>query len=281
MIYVGTSGFHFDDWKDVFYPPHLKKKEWLPWYTRHFPALEINSTYYRIPSPATFESIHSRTPDGYPIILKLHGDVTHARIDTEWSVGALLESAAPLVNAGKVSGLLAQFPYSFRRNGENREYLARLRAAVPDDLPLFVEFRHATWSAPATFDFLRESRIGYCAVDEPSLRDLMPPLAKETNGIAYIRLHGRNGEAWWGNAGTTKEGAKGRGKGKGDRYDYLYSEEELREWVDRVKELRKITDRTYIFFNNCFAGQAVRGAKLMQAMLDIPRSGEEQVRLDL
>jgi len=284
VILVGTSGFHFADWKDVFYPTHLKKAEWLEWYVRHFPTLEINSTYYRIPTRTTFESIDRRTPDGYPIVLKTHSDVTHARVDMKWSVGALLESAAPLVESGKMSALLAQFPYSFRNTEENRSYLSDLREAVPQDVPLFVEFRRAEWAEAATFTRLRDEGIGYCAVDEPELRGLMPRVVEETNGTGYVRLHGRNEESWWGESGADR-GKGGEGKDdlgkKGDRYDYLYSEEELREWVEKVKELQKLTDRTFIFFNNCFAGQAVRGAKLIQAMLDIPRTGEEQVRLDL
>lgn len=285
MILVGTSGFHFADWKDVFYPSHLKRTEWLPWYVRHFPTLEINSTFYRIPSRTTFESFDRRTPGGYPIVLKTHGDVTHARVDTEWSIATLLESAAPIIDSGKLSALLAQFPYSFRNNEKNRDYLSRIRAAVPAEFPLFVEFRQEGWAVPDTFSFLRREEIGYCAVDEPSLRGLMPRVARETNGTAYIRLHGRNAESWWGDGERDDPGQDdsegGSGGGKGDRYDYLYSEEELREWVEKVRELQKLTDKTFVFFNNCFAGQAVRGAKLIQAMLDIPRTGEEQVRLDL
>jgi uncharacterized protein YecE (DUF72 family) len=284
VILVGTSGFHFADWKDVFYPSHLKKSEWLQLYVRHFPTLEINSTYYRIPSRTTFESFDKRTPDGYPIVLKTHSDVTHARVDMKWSIGALLESAAPLVDSGKLSALLAQFPYNFRNTDENRTYLSDLRGAVPQSVPLFVEFRRSDWATSSTFTLLRNEGIGFCGVDEPELSGLMPRVVEETNGTGYVRLHGRNEKSWWGDSGDD-EGKGGGGNTdtaeKSDRYDHLYSEDELREWVEKVKELQKITDKTFVFFNNCFAGQAVRGAKLMQAMLDIPRTGEEQVRLDL
>ncbi len=281
MILVGTSGYHFADWKDTFYPSHLKKNEWLSWYVRHFPTVEINSTYYRIPSRTTFESIDKRTPHGYPIVLKTHGDVTHARVDTEWSIATLLESAAPIVEAGKMCALLAQFPYSFRNNRENRDYLSRLRTAVPAEIPLFVEFRQDGWADSDVFSFLKREEIGFCAVDEPSLHGLMPRVTETTNGTGYIRLHGRNAKSWWGDDEGDDRGGSDPTGGKGDRYDYLYSEEELKEWVEKVRELQKLTDKTFVFFNNCFAGQAVRGAKLIQAMLDIPRTGEEQVRLDL
>ncbi len=273
MILVGTSGFHFEDWKGVFYPSHLKKSEWLSWYVRHFPTLEINSTYYRVPSVRTFEGFDERTPDGYPIVLKVHGDVTHKREHTEWSIGHLLESAEPIRRSGKIAALLAQFPWGFRSGPENRDYLGRVRDAVPEEIPLFVEFRHAGWISESTFRFLRNSNIGYCSVDEPNLKGLVPSVAFQTNGCGYVRLHGRNRESWW-DSGEKSEG-------KSDRYDHLYTEEELKEWVGKIRDLQKQADRTFVYFNNCYAGQAIRGAKLMQAMLDLPRTGEEQTTLDL
>ncbi|MFH1277948.1 MAG: DUF72 domain-containing protein [Candidatus Eisenbacteria bacterium] len=268
MILVGTSGFHFDDWVGPFYPPYLKKSEHFAWYVRHFPALEVNGTYYRIPATGTFDRWNRISPDGYPFVVKFHGDVTHGRRNPEDSVYRLMQALEPIRSSGKLAGLLAQFPWGFREGEEEREYLRRVRRLVPESDPVFVEFRHAGWDSPETYRFLEDERFGFCSVDEPALGGLMPPVARQTNGIGYVRLHGRNEKAWWGGEG-------------GDRYDYLYSDEELGEWVERVREFETSTARSYVFFNNCYAGQAVRGAKRMQELLGIPPTGEEAPSLDL
>ncbi|MFH1680205.1 MAG: DUF72 domain-containing protein [Candidatus Eisenbacteria bacterium] len=269
MILVGTSGFSFDDWVGVFYPPYLKKSEHFAWYLRHFPALEVNSTYYRIPARSLFERWARLAPDRYPFIVKLHGDVTHKRRNTRDSIANLVRAVEPLRAAGKLAGWLAQFPWSFREGQEERRYLSEVRSLLPSDDPLFAEFRRDEWDNGETYRFLEEEKIGFCAVDEPRLTGLMPPVAKATNGIGYVRLHGRNAKAWWGPEGS------------GDRYDWLYSDQELREWVGRIRDLDRETSRAFVFFNNCYAGQAVRGAKRMQELLGIPLTGEEAQTLDL
>lgn len=260
MILVGTSGFHFDDWVGPFYPPYLKKSDHFAWYVRHFPALEVNGTYYRIPARGTFDRWDRTSPDRYPFVVKVHGDVTHKRTNPEDSIYSLMQALEPIRSSGKLAGLLAQFPWGFRAGEEERGYLRRVRRLVPEEDPLFVEFRHAGWDSPETYRFLEDERLGYCAVDEPPLEGLMPPVARQTNGVGYFRLHGRNEKAWW---------------GEGDRYDYLYSDRELREWVEKVNEIDALTGRSYVFFNNCHAGQAVRGAKRMQELLGIPTTGDE------
>jgi uncharacterized protein YecE (DUF72 family) len=120
--------------------------------------------------------------------------------------------------------------------------------------PLFVEFRHSSWITPELEPSLREHRIGYCAVDEPQLEGLLPPLTLLTTEDAYVRLHGRNARTWW-------------GRGEGDRYDYDYNREELGEWLRKIAALAEQARRTYLFFNNCHAGQAARNASLMKEML--------------
>jgi len=266
VILVGTSGFSFEDWNGVFYPPYLKSGDRFAWYIRHFPSLEVNATYYRIPSSRTFEKWARVSPDGYPFIVKLHGNVTHKRREPRDSILELLHAVDPLHRTGRLAGILAQFPWGFQEGEEERRYLSSIRSWLPDDQPLFAEFRNERWNKPDTYRFLEDERIGFCCVDEPKLEGLMPPVTKQTNGTGYVRLHGRNAETWWGG---------GEEEGKGDRYDHLYTEEELSEWVDRVRELERMTDRTYLFFNNCHAGQAVRGAKRMQELLGIPLTGDE------
>lgn len=265
MILVGTSGFSFDDWNGVFYPPTVRKSDRFAWYLRHFSTVEINSTYYRIPSPGVFEKMNAISPGDFSFHVKVHADVTHKRKDPGFSTDRLLEAVEPIRSSGKLAGILAQFPYSFRDTSENRHYISTVRSLHPREIPLFIEFRHSDWNSPEIYRFLEEEGIGYCSVDEPQLNGLLPPDSRETNGTGYVRFHGRNEKNWWG--------------GEGDRYDYLYSDEELQEWVDKIRDLERVTERTFVFFNNCHAGQAVRGAKRLQSMLGIPLMGEEWERL--
>jgi uncharacterized protein YecE (DUF72 family) len=124
------------------------------------------------------------------------------------------------------------------------------------DAPVFVEFRHDSWACDETFAELRELGLGFCAVDEPRLRGLFPAIVRETNGIGYVRFHGRNAKSWW-------------GKGGGDRYNYDYPDSELREWIAVIRDLESVTTDTYLFFNNCHAGRAAHNAKRMEELLEL------------
>lgn len=255
MIVIGTSGYSFDDWVGPFYPADLPKGNRLKFYTGHFPVVEVNSTYYRVPHAAVFHQMEKKTPDGFEFLVKLHSNQTHTRKEVDETTTALLESVSPLVRAGKFAGFLAQFPWAFRAGAVGTDHLARLRALIPAELPFYVEFRHASWMTEETFDTLRGLGIGYCSVDEPKLAGLLPPVARATGAPGYVRFHGRNAKTWW-------------GRGEGDRYDYSYTEEELREWVKKIRELERETGKVYVFFNNCHAGQAVKGAKMMAGLLE-------------
>jgi uncharacterized protein YecE (DUF72 family) len=170
-------------------------------------------------------------------------------------VSEFLRCLEPLREAGRFHGVLAQFPWRFRNTPESREHLHVLRDSLAG-VPLFVEFRHDSWAEEEVFQSLADQGMGYCSVDEPSLRGLMPPVARLTADTAYVRFHGRNARNWW-----------GRGEEKGDRYDYDYRREELAEWLGKIRELAERAKKTYVFFNNCHAGQAARNARLMIDML--------------
>jgi uncharacterized protein YecE (DUF72 family) len=257
-IIVGTSGYSFPDWIGPFYPPGIRASEQLPFYARHFGAVEVNVTYYRPPDARMLQQMERKTPEGFRFTVKLNRAMTHEGSRDPALYREFIAAMQPLRDAGKYDGLLAQFPWSFGNNPENRAQVAAIRGLLPDE-PLFAEFRHRSWIAPELEPLLREHRIGYCAVDEPPLEGLMPPIVLRTTEDAYIRFHGRNTETWW---------AKSE---PGDRtqlrYDYAYRPEELGEWVKKVAELAEQARRTYLFFNNCHAGQAARSAKLMQELL--------------
>ncbi|HEY6867999.1 MAG TPA: DUF72 domain-containing protein [Candidatus Eisenbacteria bacterium] len=287
-ILIGTSGYSFADWVGPFYPSGTRSGDFLPFYARHFDAVEVNSTYYRIPHPRVIEQMERKTPPGFHFVVKLNQAMTHEGARDPDLYREFLAAIEPLKAAGKYDGLLAQFPWAFKRTPASLAHLDAMRGHLAGE-PLFVEFRHASWNDPATAPWLRERGLGFCAVDEPALEGLMPPVIMVTSEDAYVRFHGRNAANWWGGSGRMMGGAapvpppppapSAQGglfaadappaprRAAGDRYDYDYSERELREWLGRIQELAQQARRTYLFFNNCHAGQAARNAKLMQALM--------------
>jgi len=255
MIYkIGTSGYSYEDWRGVFYPPDLPGNQMLEYYAQHFNTVEINSTYYAIPNPAVFFHLGRKTPDNFEFIVKTHQETTHVRQNNEQAMADIIKAIKPLDEMGKFCGFLAQFPYSFKNTPENRDYLMKTRE-LAGIYPLFVEFRNWTWNRAEIFEFLRENGIGYVNVDQPRLRGLLPPREIVTIDLGYVRFHGRNKKEWW--EGTNET-----------RYNYLYSRDELSEWMIRIAHILKKTYKTYIFFNNHPQGRAVQNARMLKEMLE-------------
>jgi uncharacterized protein YecE (DUF72 family) len=252
-IRIGTSGYSFADWVGPFYPSGTPRGGMLDQYVRHFDTVEINSSYYRIPNASMFERMEQKTPEDFEFVVKLFKGMTHEIEDDSSMYRDFADAVVPLKDAGKFAGYLAQFPWKFKNSDAARSHLKSLRDNLGDD-PLFVEFRHDSWVEEGTFDLLRDHGIGYCCVDEPQLRGLVPPLALATTDTGNVRFHGRNARNWW-------------GRGGGDRYDYNYSREELAEWTKKMLELEGKVKKVYAFFNNCHAGHAARNAELMIEML--------------
>src|SRR5262245_3489085 len=266
-VFIGTSGYSFADWVGPFYPPGMKSTDFLAHYSTQFGCVEVNSTYYGIPEPRVLASMEKKTPDGFRFIVKLNQAMTHEYTAEPALYEKFLDVLQPLKDAGKYHGLLAQFPWAFHRDERSKTHLERLRERLPGE-PLWVEFRHDSWMHPKLADWLRERALGYCVVDEPALPGLVPPVTHVTNGIGYVRFHGRNATHWWGGGSRAAVGAaplvrEGPPRIRGDqlRYDYNYSEKELTEWIAKINELAKQAKQTYLFFNNCHAGQAARNAK--------------------
>jgi len=252
-ILIGTSGFSFPDWEGPFYPRGMATSRRLPFYERYFPAVELNTTYYGIPSPKTLSLLAAKTHPDFEFVAKAHQSMTHEIETPQASYDEFLRAIEPLRAAGRFHGVLAQFPWRFRRTSEAEKHLAEMKERF-DGIPLFAEFRHDSWMDEEVFDSLAQHGIGYCCVDEPSLDTLVPPVARLTTDVAYVRFHGRNDKAWW-------------GRGEGDRYDYDYRPEELKDWLQKIRDLAERAKKTYVFFNNCHAGQAARNARLMMDMM--------------
>ncbi len=254
MILIGTSGFSYADWKGRFYPAGIAASGMLPFYARHFGALEINYTYYRMPDAPTLERMAEKSEGAVTFTVKAHQDLTHSRTGGDAALGSFREALRPLTERGVLGCVLAQFPWSFPYGPDQTAYLARLAGGL-GEIPLVVEFRNARWIRPEVFSFLREGGIGFCCVDQPRLRGLVPPVAEATSRIGYVRFHGRNAAAWW------------RHEEAHERYDYLYSETELAEWVPRIRALERATDKVFVFTNNHYEAKAVTNAKMLEELL--------------
>lgn len=252
-IVLGTSGYHFPDWSGTFYPERLDKSQWLPYYATHFQAVEINSTYYGLPRLSTVERWAEQTPGDFSFFIKLNSETTHKREGTGEETRLLLEVLSPLSRSGKLRGLLAQFPATFHAGPEEEKYLAKI-AANRDGIPLFVEFRHSSWDHENSVELCRRLDLGWVIVDQPPLPTLVRPRPAVTGRIAYVRFHGRNSMTWY-------------NRDQGDRYDWNYSDSELLSWKPRLAALNHRAETSYLFFNNCHAGQAVKNALRMRELL--------------
>lgn len=201
----------------------------------------------------------AKVPDNFVFTIKATKEMTHEREDNA-AVFAQFETALqPLVEQGKLGCVLAQFPASFKQSEAERGYLAEFRERL-SDLPLVFEFRHRSWLDEAMLAYLRALDVGFCCVDEPHFPALMPPTAVATNRIGYVRFHGRNAAKWW------------QHEHAWERYSYRYSDDELREWVPRIRLLEEQCDVVYLFANNHYQGQSVDTARQLAGLLGEQRT---------
>jgi uncharacterized protein YecE (DUF72 family) len=233
-------------------------------YARTFPAVEIDSSYYGVPSGHAVAAMAARTPPNFRFSFKAPKSVTHpaggaaALVDDEAKL--LVESLEPVRSAGKLACVLAQFPNGFKPEGDAVAYVARV-AETFDGVPLVFEFRNRRWQQPETLELLGELGAGYANVDMPALEGLLEPSSDASGAIGYVRFHGRNAGTWWRGSNVT-------------RYDYLYSVEELVPWADRIAEIEAQSRDTYAFFNNHANGKAPRNAEMLADLL-LQRYGDD------
>ncbi len=259
-IKIGPAGWSYKDWEGVVYPKKAGSKfDPLAYLAQFFDTIEINSSFYRPPTPQTSRSWARRVvnnPD-FTFTAKLHQVFTHERGQaTPKDEKVFREGIDPLANEGKLGALLLQFPWSFKNDDEEREYLLKLVDRFKD-YPLVVEVRHASWNQPAIYDALERRGVGICNIDQPLFSKSIKPSALSTSSVGYLRLHGRNYENWF------REKAA-----RDDRYNYLYSLEELEPWIARIKEVSAHTKETYVITNNHFRGKAVVNALEIKATLE-------------
>jgi len=275
-----------------FYPTSARSAEArLQYYASQFPIVEVDSSYYALPNERTSALWVERTADRFLFDIKafrlftqhptplpaLPRDIMEAvpaglkektnlysRDLPGELVGELWDRFArallPLDSAGKLGVVLFQFPPWFYPGDEQREYILRCKEKLAQ-YRLAVEFRHNSWvsekNIERTLSFLRDSDLPYVCVDEPQgFRSSVPPIVEATSDIALVRFHGRNREMW-----------EKKGVSATERFNYLYSDGELKEWVPRIKELASKSRQLHVLFNNCYQDKAVTNARQVAFMI--------------
>ena len=259
-IRIGPAGWSYDDWKGIVYPEHAGSKfDHLAYMASFFDTVEINSSFYRPPAPSASKSWVRRVghnPD-FKFTAKLYQRFTHERGKaTAADERAYRAGVDPMADAEKLGAVLMQFPWSFKNSDDNRNYLENLieRFKV---YRLVVEVRHESWNKPDVYEMLEDRSVGFCNIDQPLFSRSIKPSSRTTSTVGYVRLHGRNYENWF------SENAR-----PADRYDYLYSPQELQPWVDNVKRVAKGAEETYVITNNHFQGKGVVNALEIKSQIE-------------
>jgi len=241
----------------VVYPPGLKGTDRLAFLASLFQVVEINVTFYRPLGPQLAErwlATVAEHPD-FRFTAKLLNLFTHERRLPEKEVGDFQAGLLPLLAAGRLGVLLAQFPYSFHNTEENRAHLVAIKAAFPD-FPLAVEVRHRSWQLREVREFFIAVGLDFINIDQPAVSYSLGRTAWVTGSRGYLRAHGRRAQTWF-----------EFGEDRQARYDYLYPPEELADLAGRARELLDRTPEVYVIFNNHPQGQAVANALEMAHLL--------------
>ena len=278
-IRVGTSGWSYPTgagtWNGVFYPKKKAGFDELRFYAEHFDTVEVNSSFYRVPSIDATRSWARRTPDGFEFSLKLYQKFTHpdmflkatgqdpSELDRD-DVDQFRAAIDPLAAAGKLGALLAQFPASFRNDRNARGYLEWLLNAF-GDYQVAVELRHRSFSEDPveTMQILAAHGAALVQIDEPKFKDSIRQNRRpNVKTMYYMRLHGRNAAEWWSHEKSE------------DRYNYLYAGSELDPIVEEVEEASREVKKSYVYANNHFSAKSVANAITIKHKLGQPIEGE-------
>ncbi len=236
--YIGTSGWHYEHWRGLFYPEKLAKARWLEFYAGHFTTVELNNTFYRLPSENAFDTWRNSTPADFTFAVKVSRFITHIKRlkDVGEPVERFIARAGILGN--KLGPLLYQLPPNMHRNDDRLESFL---STLPRGVRHVIEFRHESWLDEGVFAILRKYNVGFCVFDMP---DVTCPIVA-TADFAYIRLHGSTG-----------------------LYFSCYSDGELMSWAKRLKNLAQSLKAVYVYFNNDAEAYAVSNARTLRTYLE-------------
>ncbi|MBD3178697.1 MAG: DUF72 domain-containing protein [Candidatus Latescibacteria bacterium] len=257
-IYTGPAGWSYKDWNGIFYPGRSGIDR-LSFTAGYFNCIELNSSFYRIPPSGMVRSWEERIPR-YPrfqMTVKAFREFTHDRLLKENTVNEFIDRFEPLSSERSLGAFLFQFPWSFRHEDRTTKHLMKI-GNLFRDYPIVAELRHGSWNCRDSFQLLSDYGFTLCSIDQPLIGDSVPPLSRITNSkLGYIRLHGRNRKDWF-----RKEA------GRDQRYDYLYSEDEIREWTERARDISAKVEKLFIITNNHFRGQALVNAFQIRSVLE-------------
>jgi uncharacterized protein YecE (DUF72 family) len=286
-VYIGTSGYYYDDWIGLFNPPKATRKiletmtaeekqnhDRLRFYQKYFSFVEINNTFYTEPSLAHFLDIESRSRESMLYSVKVHRDISHTRDNDAVAGRDMMQrhitAAGPLIESGRFFSFLIQLEDHVFRTQKKLDYLLSVASvAVSERIDVHIEFRHISWHDEHVLTALKNSGVGICNTEIPHVKHAFPLKAYATTDKGYIRYSGLNTANWYPPQGQKPVSAKERIAQRNARYDYEYSEEELSQRVKGQLVLRTKTTRVGIAFNNHFQAKAIRNAiKNMRLLLD-------------
>jgi uncharacterized protein YecE (DUF72 family) len=252
-IRIGPAGWSYDDWAGIVYPAKKPKGfHEAAYLSEFFDTIEINTSFYQPLRPAFAEQWIERVAANPRFIFtaKLWQKFTHETGATADDERAVHEGFNPLASAGKLGAVLLQFPFSFHRTPENIAYLKKLLKSF-GDYPLAVEVRHATWNDKEFFVMLHESGVGFCNIDQPVIGHSMKPTERSTAQVGYVRLHGRRYDTWFSDDPLVPPE---------ERYNYLYKEDELEPWANRIRHISQHSGSTFVVTNNHYQGKGIVNA---------------------
>ncbi len=259
-IRVGPAGWSYPDWSGYAYPSRKPRGfNEVSYLAEFFDTIEINTSFYN-PIRADHAKLWIQRAAANPNFMftaKLWQRFTHDPSPGSEDERLVRAGFDILRDAHKLGAVLLQFPFSFHRNKETLTYLARLLRRFAD-YPLVVEVRHATWNVPEVFALLREAGAGFCNIDQPVVGRSIEPTAEVTGDVGYVRLHGRRYDTWFNDEPSIPSY---------ERYNYLYSEEELRPWAERTEKVAEAARDVYVITNNHYQGKGVVNALQLISML--------------
>jgi len=252
-VLVGPAGWSYPDWKGIVYPRKrprgFHEAEYL---AQFFDTIEINTSFYSPLDPANCRQWLARVA-GNPRFLftaKLWQRFTHEGSLADADVAEVRPGFDALHAAGRLGAVLLQFPFSFHNTPENHQHLAKLLELF-HEYPLVVEMRHSTWNAPEFYSFLHHHGTGFCNIDQPLIGKSIRPSARSTSAVGYVRLHGRRYDTWFSDDPASPPE---------ERYNYLYSTEELEPWAERTEHVAAHSKTTFVVANNHFQAKSIVNA---------------------
>jgi uncharacterized protein YecE (DUF72 family) len=260
-LLIGTSGYDYKEWKGGFYPDTLAQSKFLEFYSTQFNSLELNGSFYRMPTDKQMRNMVERSGGNVKFSVKAFQDLTHSADKSLYQplIYEFKKALEPMMKDNLLLCALFQFPQIFHYEKMERLYLDALLKEIAD-IPVVVEMRNIQWQNEQVFNALRDRNVGWCITDNPELNKLLRLEYITTSDIAYMRFHGRNTDNWYTGDNVT-------------RYDYLYSDKELQAFVEPIKELLKHTHIVQLFFNNHAKSQATINAKKLEMLL---KEGKEK-----